>query len=70
MEKVRCFLTHLKRQQTAREKAGITWLEMYIISILHGGKIQINPAAKTVSLQTALKQFKQMNPQDHLALCH
>ena len=33
-------------------------MEMYIISILHGGKVQMNPAAKTVSLQTAMKQFK------------
>ena len=62
MEKVRCFLTHMKWQQQQRERGGITWLELYILSILHGGKVQTDPGpssqARTVSLQSAIKNFK------------
>ena len=61
MEKVRCFLTHMKWQQEQRQTGGITWLELYILSILHGGKVKLlSPCSqtRTVSLQTAIKNFK------------
>ena len=57
-EKVRCFLTYIEWQQEQRVQGGITWLEMYILYTLHGGKVTANPMAKTLSLQTAIKQFK------------
>ena len=62
MEKVRCFLTHLEWQQEENVQGGITWLELYILSILHGGMDQNNHASmsltKTISRQTAIKKFK------------
>ena len=62
MEKARCFLTHLEWQKEEKVQGGISWLELYILSILHGGLDQHNPAnrslTKTISLQTAIKKFK------------
>ena len=59
IEKVRRFLTHIEWRNDAEVIGGATWLELYIPSILHGGKIEADPMAKTVSLQTALKLFEQ-----------
>ena len=33
-------------------------MELYILSVLHGGKIEADPMAKIVPLQNVLKLFK------------
>jgi len=38
--------------------AGMTWLELYILDTLHGGKHFAKLRAKTLSLQIAIKQLK------------
>ena len=58
MQKVMCFLTNVTWRQEERDTGGITWLELYILSVLHGGKMEMDPMAKTISLQSAMKTFK------------
>ena len=58
MENVRCFLTHIEWRQDSSRIGGITWLELYIMSIFHGGKLEANPMSKTIPLQTAITFFK------------
>ena len=63
-EKIRCFIDNIRWKSTTEERGGITWIELYIYYILHGGGSNIekakneSPFAKTPSLQSAMANFK------------
>ena len=64
MQEIRNMLTHFEWQQAEPTQGGITWIELYIVYILSGGKERImqrrkaEPLAKPEAFQTALADFK------------
>ena len=49
MEKIRCFLTHIRWKGKPERKRRRHVVGVYILFILHGGKFQASPMAKTLS---------------------
>ena len=56
--------TAIETTENKNERGGITWVELYVYFILHGGGVQIeelkkkHPLMKTISLQSAIASLK------------